>query len=563
MIASAHETRLSSSSKPLPQARINGKDVFDSSLWKDATRRSTFYTFIASLRRKIKTDVDGASATHRFIRQLRDQRKLVRCYTQNIDGLELRVGLNTDLDRSKGNRARFTKKAVQLPYSVVHELPGKILDGGCEVVQLHGDLEVLRCTICGGNFDWDRNEREAVFLSGDAPDCPDCTKQNEKRKGLGRRGIAVGTLRPNIVLYGEEHPAADELTPIRMHDLNLSPDVLLILGTSLRVHGLQNLVKEFAKSIHSKVSRRKKVIFVNLTKPSGSAWDGIIDYHVSMDCDAWVRDVQIRRIELSQTQANLSVKTNKGMYHGTEKRGGKIVSIGIEDEEGLIELSTCQEKRLIPPKTATLTASDPPAKSGKTILSLDSILVPSRVWKTPSEAKQLPTPPNSRHNGRQSRCDFVDFLTPPASHHHSSSSRLDLGYHTEDDAVAETPSKRRKRSIQIWQDGLKDNVEDRVESPRDGAQVLMPKALSAINMKYNAILPISANRASKFTEPKITSSRAKPAESIMIEVSVDEPHNLNDLKENPVASLASVQRNPPERQVPATHSGAGRKRKRT
>ena len=44
---------------------------------------------------EMKSQIDSADATgvHRFIKWLDEQKKLLRCYTQNIDGLEERVGL--------------------------------------------------------------------------------------------------------------------------------------------------------------------------------------------------------------------------------------------------------------------------------------------------------------------------------------------------------------------------------------------------------------------------------------------------------------------------------------
>lgn len=79
------------------------------------------------------------------------------------------------------------------------------------------------------------------------------------------------------------------------------------MGTSLTVHGLKQLVKDFAKVVHStapvptpcvanspKPTTRAmtgKVIFINLTSPS-KKWDGIIDYHVKGETDAWVKRVK-------------------------------------------------------------------------------------------------------------------------------------------------------------------------------------------------------------------------------------------------------------------------------
>lgn len=77
--------------------------------------------------------------------------------------------------------------------------------------------------------------------------------------------------------------------------------MLIIMGTSLKVHGLKKLVKDFAKTVHAPSSSKSgspksikswagKVIFVNRTPPAGE-WADIIDYHVAGETDAWVDKV--------------------------------------------------------------------------------------------------------------------------------------------------------------------------------------------------------------------------------------------------------------------------------
>ena len=56
----------------------------------------------------------------------------MRVYSQNIDGLETRVGLNADLEKGKGSRGRFAKKARDTP-DKDSPLTG---DAGCESVPL-------------------------------------------------------------------------------------------------------------------------------------------------------------------------------------------------------------------------------------------------------------------------------------------------------------------------------------------------------------------------------------------------------------------------------------------
>ena len=297
--------------KSAPPSKLRGQDLFDARIWNDPTSTAVFYRFMASLRKRIREDVSHTTPVHKFIRTLRDGGRLVRCYTQNIDGLEARDGLCTDLNRGKGNRARFTKKVLAKPRPDGPTCPGSESDGGCEVVQLHGDLNDLRCGLCQGLCAWEDDKRGAALLCGRAPRCQPCTLKSEERLVRGKRGTAIGVLRPNVVLYGEEHPSAQALSTVITHDMKLLPDVLLIIGTSLRVHGLKTMVKEFAKAVHSRRGGGGTVIFVNKTKPAESIWSNVIDYWVEMDCDAWVDDLRGRRGDLWERQGTLKLPIQK------------------------------------------------------------------------------------------------------------------------------------------------------------------------------------------------------------------------------------------------------------
>ncbi|KAM0283995.1 hypothetical protein ACHAQH_002190 [Verticillium albo-atrum] len=276
-----------------------GRDLFDVSIWSDPLRTSVFYTFATTLRQKAR-DVQP-TASHLFISHLRDRGKLVRCYTQNIDQIEEKVGLSTSLQQGPGSRGRFSRKSAggfSAPTSQGTEAEAgepvvkrDAANGGVECVFLHGSLQSLRCFLCGRVCEWDEGGRSLETLSGRQPECPHCVGATVAREERGKRALGVGKLRPDIVLYGEEHPNAHLIDPLVKHDLALYPDSLLILGTSLKVHGLKVLVREFAKTVHSKGG---KVIFVNFTKPSESSWGDIIDYWIQWDCDAWVSNLQER-----------------------------------------------------------------------------------------------------------------------------------------------------------------------------------------------------------------------------------------------------------------------------
>ncbi|KAI0015736.1 hypothetical protein F4780DRAFT_46500 [Xylariomycetidae sp. FL0641] len=305
---------------------MKGRDLFDRDIWADPLKTSVFYRFATSLRQRVK-EVEPTT-THRFIAQMKDAGKLARVYTQNIDEIEKKIGLSTDLRHGVGNKRKKPLKQsllpdqdkdakagsepakgeddsgvtdspapTQEPGDAAKSKPRPITtpDKGVECVFLHGSLHALRCFKCGELCDWDQEGRVSCTLMGEQPECPHCAGATAARQEKGKRALGVGKLRPDIVLYGEEHPQLDLISPIVEHDVKSGPDLLLVLGTSLRVYGLKKMVKEFAKAVHT---RGGKVIFVNFTKPSESAWGDVLDYWIEWDCDTWVEDVKTRKPHL-------------------------------------------------------------------------------------------------------------------------------------------------------------------------------------------------------------------------------------------------------------------------
>ena len=116
------------------------------------------------------------------------------------------------------------------------------------------------------------------------------------REARSARSLKIGTLRPAIILYDEPHPLGDEIGAIQTADVSRRPDLLIIMGTSLKVHGFKKLAKDFAKAVHGSPSDppsgkpRGKVIFVNKTAP-GSEWSDVIDFHIEGESDRWVEQV--------------------------------------------------------------------------------------------------------------------------------------------------------------------------------------------------------------------------------------------------------------------------------
>ncbi|WRT66437.1 uncharacterized protein IL334_003393 [Kwoniella shivajii] len=248
-----------------PDTFFTGKDLFSSGLFSNPSTTSIFYTFIAEL--AISCSKAEPTKTHHFIKKLEQKGKLLRSYTQNVDGLERRLGLESG-GRGKGFKKKTTRN-----------------------VELHGDLGRVRCVLCFKDFQVDMEHTE-LFRQGLAPDCPACEERCQSRISRSARATPIGTLRPSIVLYDEPHPLGDDIGSLTTYDLSRQPDLLLIMGTSLKVHGLKRLVKEFAKSVHTGSKKRGLVIFVNATPPPAKEWEGIIDFHIQGETDKWVEKVE-------------------------------------------------------------------------------------------------------------------------------------------------------------------------------------------------------------------------------------------------------------------------------
>ncbi|ODV60321.1 DHS-like NAD/FAD-binding domain-containing protein [Ascoidea rubescens DSM 1968] len=272
-----------------PKTVVKGKDLFDISLFRNEDTLKVFCTFMESL--YSSTLKANPTETHKFLSCLKRHNKLLRCYTQNIDGLERKIGLNTGLTEQNSE-----------PTKTYENLTFRQKWKNTEVIQLHGDLNTLSCTNCFKVFNWNQNYKN-LLAGGETPECPSCLSKYNERISMGKRIAGnIGMLRPNIVLYGENHPNSENITNGLNIDIKSKPDLLLIFGTSLKVDGVKKLVKTFAKSVHQK---NGKIIFINKTNVSLTAWDNVIDYFIETDCDEFIRYLRLVLPDLFLNQKQL------------------------------------------------------------------------------------------------------------------------------------------------------------------------------------------------------------------------------------------------------------------
>lgn len=309
-----------------PDAFFTGKDLFSAGTFANPRSTSIFYTFIAELFHCCASA--QPTRTHHFIRKLEQKGKLLRNYTQNIDGFERRMGLES------GGRGKGLKKK------------------GTRNVELHGDLGRVRCVLCFSDFEA-CDEWVEMFREGEAPDCPACWKRCESRINRSARATSVGRLRPSIVLYDEPHPLGDDIGQLAAYDVSRRPDLLLIMGTSLKVHGLKRLVKDFAKVVHGG-KKRGLVVFVNATPPS-KEWEGIIDVYIEGETDKWVEKVEEewRRVKPGDWEVQTTLDSEVVSVVKTAKPKGKAKTAAPKGKA----LAKRDTNRLSPPPPPRLKAS--------------------------------------------------------------------------------------------------------------------------------------------------------------------------------------------------------------
>ena len=226
-----------------PNTIVKGKDLFDSSIvFSDETSIKVFYTFMAELRRCMLNS--RPTQTHKFIKLLYDKKKLLRCYTQNIDGIESQLGFNLDMSSARLKDA--------------------------SVLQLHGDIHSLKCMQCSTIHQWSDDLTRSI-ANGEVPSCSSCLEAQNARRLAGKRTRGVGSLKPNIVLYGEEHPHGEFIGKCSTNDIKSKPDCLIICGTSLNVTGIRAMVKTLAKTVHDNtwhcsICQRNKCVRLNVER---------------------------------------------------------------------------------------------------------------------------------------------------------------------------------------------------------------------------------------------------------------------------------------------------------
>ncbi|KAL0954588.1 hypothetical protein HGRIS_003548 [Hohenbuehelia grisea] len=246
----------------------SGKDLFDASVFSSEHTTSLFFQMIAQLSQLSK----AAEPTmfHQLLKHLDDRGKLLRVYTQNIDAIEAKAGLSFGVpgfpnkSRSKSKLATPAADSTSDPnHASTSRLPSPSAETP-RCIPLHGTLQKLHCQACTHSCPLD--EFVSSLASGVPPHCPECIAMERTRQLVGKRARGIGKMRPSVVLYNEAHKDGEGVGDAVGKDLMGSSkgkgrsgaDLLLVVGTSLRVPGTKRMVREFAKAARARAAPPSK-----------------------------------------------------------------------------------------------------------------------------------------------------------------------------------------------------------------------------------------------------------------------------------------------------------------
>ncbi|PBK75306.1 DHS-like NAD/FAD-binding domain-containing protein [Armillaria solidipes] len=284
---------------------VSGKDLFDASVFKSEHTTSLFCQMIARLSELSK----AAEPTpfHRLLQSLDDTGKLLRVYTQNIDAIEAKCGLSFGVPEFEEKKTKSAYKPSHVEQPCSSRLPTPPRETP-RCIPLHGTLQMIHCQICNHSFPLD--DYVTSLLAGVPPHCPECTALERTREVIGKRSRGIGKLRPSVVLYNEAHKDGEGVGEVVRRDLvgsskgkgRSGADLLLVVGTSLRVPGTKRMVREFSKAVRCRQSSPTpnteeestfKSMYLNLDFPVPTReWEGVFDTWIQGDAQEFAELVQ-------------------------------------------------------------------------------------------------------------------------------------------------------------------------------------------------------------------------------------------------------------------------------
>ncbi|KKY34926.1 putative sir2-like protein [Diaporthe ampelina] len=201
------------------------QEVFDISLFKQDP--SIFF----SVARDIMVETERFSPTHAFIALLQKHGKLLTNYSQNIDNLESKAGIDHDkLIQCHGSFATATC------FTCYHQVPGD------DILPDIKAGKIPRCPKCGIPRRGTKNSRKRKLAKDGTSSRPrrrpgDYDSASDSEYDMPSKG---GIMKPDITFFGEALP--DEFSSRLVDHDRDKTDLVVVIGTSLKVAPVSELV---------------------------------------------------------------------------------------------------------------------------------------------------------------------------------------------------------------------------------------------------------------------------------------------------------------------------------
>ncbi|KAI5181634.1 NAD+-dependent protein deacetylase SIR2 [Nematocida sp. AWRm80] len=219
----------------------SGEQIFTHSvIHSSESAMSVFISLICRLKEQLENI--HPSDTHTMLAYLEDKHQ-VTIYTQNIDGLEKKAGITNNL------------------------------------IYLHGNIDYLICSGCKHITSY-TTKLNTLLKETIKVNCPKCTERREQKEKENKRSTPIGRLLPNIVLYGDRTDTSDIVRSVKSNKQN---DLLIVMGTSLRVYGVKNLTKELSRITKTNSGIR---IYIGIESPPKQL-QPYFDYWIEGECDTF------------------------------------------------------------------------------------------------------------------------------------------------------------------------------------------------------------------------------------------------------------------------------------
>jgi NAD-dependent histone deacetylase SIR2 len=325
-------TGLFNSLKKEHKLKSSGKDLFDASVYQDDNSTSSFHDMVRTLSQHTKSA--QPTAFHHLLATLAQEGRLMRLYTQNVDGID----------------TSLPPLSTQIPFPKKGPWP--------KTVQVHGGLDYMVCSKCHNLAPFDAEK----FNGPTPPPCPTCVENDTIRQVADKRSHGIGRLRPRMVLYNEHNPDDEAIGSCAAADMRLRPDAVIVAGTTLKVPGVRRIAREMCKIVRDR--KDGVAIWINNDpEPLGKELEDVWDLVVKGPCDEVARHANMRKWDDPMEYKEV---TDADVSKIKEKQKAEVI-IGTPRKPGVIRnaghLTPGQSPRILP---QTMVKQEPttPSKKG-------------------------------------------------------------------------------------------------------------------------------------------------------------------------------------------------------